>query len=222
MIHNTVTNRIETFYRGLLEPMPYTAGRTMTVGEFRGNSTSSILWADIRMLSAWNTFRQGWGRNVFIGYAFKRIWEGGHAAQSQHYAGVALDLGHTMTAIERQQLQRYALASGVWTYVEPIELTPNWVHVDKRYGNPACAAGGFPPLSVGSRGVYVFVLQDALSALGFIGTGLDGIFGYGTQQVVMKFQSDQGLAVTGAADCLTWTKLTSLANAIGRTETVIG
>jgi hypothetical protein len=212
---------MEIYYRDLLEPMPYIWGRTMTVGEFRGSSLSNIVWSDTNTIAAWNKFRQGWGKSIFIGYAFKRIWEGGHAAHSQHYAGTALDLGHTLTSAERVTLRNYANASGVWSYVEPIELTPRWVHVDKRYGIPACLAGGFPALSVGSKGSYVLVLQDALSALGFLGAGLDGIFGKGTEKSVVNFQIAQGLRVNGMADCNTWNKLTSLANGIGRTPNVI-
>lgn len=220
-VFNSRNYTIETYYRGLLEPMPYVTGRTMTVGEFRGSSRSNILWTSRETMDAWNLFRAGWGRPIFIGYAFKRIWEGGHSGQSQHYAGVALDLGHTMTEPERDQLRNYAINSRLWTYVEPKSLTPRWVHVDKRYGNPACASGGYPPLAFGSRGVYVFTLQDALSALGFTGGGLDGIYGAGTQRAVSNFQSAQGLAVNGTADCPTWLRLTSMANGVGQTSTVI-
>jgi hypothetical protein len=220
-IYNVALNRMETYYRNVLDPMPYSKGRTMTVGEFRGSSRSNILWSDTNTITAWNKFRQGWGKSIFIGYAFKRIWEGGHAARSQHYAGTALDMGHILSSTERVALQSYAKASGVWSYVEPIELTPRWVHVDKRYGIPACIAGGFPALSVGSKGSYVLVLQDALSALGFLGAGLDGLFGKGTEKVVANFQANQGLMVNGMADCTTWNRLTSLANGIGRTNSVI-
>ena len=30
----------------------------------------------------------------FVGCAFKRLFEGGHSGQSQHYAGSAFDTGH--------------------------------------------------------------------------------------------------------------------------------
>lgn len=220
-VYNSRTNRMERYYRGLLEPMPYVTGRTMTVGEFRAYSRSNILWTTKELLENWNRFRAGWGRPIFIGYAFKRIWEGGHSGQSQHYPGVALDMGHTLTDAQRDALRNYAIRSGLWSYVEPKSLTPRWVHVDKRYGNHACAEGGYPYLTSGSRGVYVFVLQDALSALGFTGGGLDGIFGSGTQRAVSNFQSAQGLTINGTADCATWIRLTSLANGIGATSTVI-
>ena len=220
-IYNNYTGVVEKYYRGLLEAMPYVTGRTMTVGEFRANSNTNIVWTDTRMIESWNAFRSGWGNPLFIGYAFKRIWEGGHTGQSQHYAGVALDVGHTLSATERERLRRYAVNSGLWSYVEPASLAPRWVHVDDRYGPSACAAGGFPPLSLGSKGVYVFVLQDALTALGFTAGGLDGNYGYGTRSAVSSFQSNQGLPVNGIVDCVTWQRLTARANGIGLTPTVI-
>lgn len=220
-VFNPDTGLNERYFRGLLEPMPYVAGRTMTVGEFRGNSRSEILWTDRRVMESWNEFRAGWGRSIFIGYAFKRIWEGGHSPQSQHYAGTALDIGHVLTAAQREELHRYAVASGAWSYVDPLALTPRWVHVDDRFGAPACAAGGFPALGVGSRGVYVFTLQDALSALGFTGGGLDGYYGFGTQRAVINFQASRNIPATGAVDCVTWINLTTQAVGIGATPTVI-
>lgn len=219
LVYNHVTNRMETYYRGLLEPMPYVTGRTMTVGEFRGSSKSNILWTDRRMMQSWNAFRRGWGRSIFIGYGFKRIWEGGHSGQSQHYSGLALDLGHTLSSTERAALRRYAINSGLWSYVEPASLTPRWVHVDKRFGAPACASGGYPPLALGSKGVYVCVLQDALTTLGFTSGNIDGVFGYGTRSAVIRFQRQWGLPQTGRVNCATWIRLTQQTVGIGRRAT---
>jgi hypothetical protein len=219
LVYNHVANRMETYYRGLLEPMPYVTGRTMTVGEFRAYSRSNVLWTDRRTIQAWNAFRRGWGRSIFIGYAFKRIWEGGHSGQSQHYAGVALDLGQTLSGTERNRLRTYAINSGLWSYVEPASLTPRWVHVDKRVGAPACASGGYPALGLGSKGVYVCILQDALNVLGFTSTNIDGVFGSGTRRAVINFQRQWGIPQSGRADCATWIRLTSQAVGRGRTPT---
>ena len=54
-------------------------------------------------------------------------------AQSQHYAGVAFDVGQTLTSAQRNRLWQTAKNSGVWTYVEPISITPTWVHFDRRF-----------------------------------------------------------------------------------------
>lgn len=73
------------------------------------------------------------GSPIPVGFAFKRPWEGGHSAQSQHYAGVAFDAGQILSNSERNRLRNTAINSGVWSYVEPARLTPTWVHFDKRF-----------------------------------------------------------------------------------------
>jgi len=56
--------------------------------------------------------------------------------QSQHYAGVSFDVGQRLSNAERNRLRNIARESGVWSYVEPANLTPTWVGnklVSKRY-----------------------------------------------------------------------------------------
>lgn len=219
-VYNPATNVNEVYYRGLDEPMPYILGNSLTVREFRSNSNSNILWTDKRAMDAWNTLRRIWGKSIFVGFAFKRIWQGGHAPQSQHYAGVAFDIGQNLNSVERNQLRNAAYNSGAWSYVEPAYLTPTWVHVDKRTQTSACGAG-FPPLRLGSKGVYVFVLQDALNAIGYSTGGLDGSFGNATRQAVINFQRANNINPDGIVGCSTWRAITSRANGIGRTPTVI-
>ena len=93
--------------------------------------------------------------------------------QSQHYAGTAFDVGQTLSKTQRTRLWNSANNSGVWYYVEPISLTPTWVHFDKRFGKPACSTGGFPQLKRGSVSNYVCIAQDDLNTLGFRTNGLD-------------------------------------------------
>ncbi len=220
-VYNPSSNNIEYYNRGLNEPMPYVTGNTLTVGEFRSNSNSSVVWTDRRVMEAWNITRRAWGRPIYVGYAFKRIWQGGHDRMSEHYAGTAFDMGQNLDNATRNALRDTAYNTGVWPYVEPAYLTPTWVHVDKRMGTPACAAGSFPLLRIGSKGVYVFVLQDALNAVGFTGAGLDGVYGAGTARAVSAFQASRGLGADGVAGCNTWNALSSAANGIGLTSTVV-
>lgn len=220
LIYNDRTNEIERYEREENQPMPYSEGNNLLVGEFRGSSKSSVLWSDRRAIEAFNVTRANWGRPIYVGFAFKRIWEGGHGCQSQHYAGVSFDTGQNLTVDERSQLRNLAESLGVWGYVEPEYLTPTWVHFDRRTGTPACAAG-YPVLRLGSRGVYVLVLQDALNALGYTGGGLDGVFGRDTQNAVMRFQKDRGLTADGITGCLTWTQLACDARGAGLTDSVV-
>ena len=133
IVFNNDTDRMETYYRGENEPMPYNTNGTLRVREFRGSSNSNTLWTTKRTMQAWNSQRYIFGGAIPVGFAFKRPYEGGHGNQSQHYAGTAFDVGQTLTATRRRQLWESANNSGVWYYVEPISLTPTWVHFDKRF-----------------------------------------------------------------------------------------
>jgi len=213
LVYNPSTNRMEVYYRGLSERMPY--ANNMTVREFRGSSKSDVLWTDRRLMNSWNILRRENGKPIKVGYAFKRIGEGGHTGMSQHYAGLALDMGQNLSASDRDALRNLATSLGVFTYIEPKVLTPTWVHADKRYGIPACARGGYPALGGGDKGVYVAVLQDALNTLGHNAGAVDGIFGSGTKAAVIRFQRANYLTDDGEAGCSTWEKLTSKALGAG-------
>ena len=85
-------------------------------------------------------------------YAFKRIWEGGHGTASQHYAGVAFDVGQGTSRAIRQRIHAAATATRAWGYVEPLSMTPTWVHFDRRYGTPACSGTTIRTTPPGRRG----------------------------------------------------------------------
>lgn len=220
IVYNVYTQALETFYLEENDPMPYAYDRTMLVREFRGSSRSSVLWTTNAAMEACNATRRTYGAPIPFRYAFKRIWEGGHGKQSQHYAGVSFDVGQALTQAERNRIWNTANNLGVWVYVEPIYMTPTWVHFDKRYGTPACSAG-FPVLRSGSRGVYVLILQDALNALGYSTQTLDGVFGGNTRNALVAYQRDNGLSADGVVGCGTWTRIVNEVVGIGRTPTVI-
>jgi len=111
--------------------------------------------------------------------------------------------------------------SGVWYYVEPISLTPTWVHFDKRFGKPACSTGGFPQLKRGSLSNYVLIAQDDLNTLGYRTNGLDGIFGIATQNAVISYQRSRGLVADGIVGCNTWRSLQENVVGTGATSTTI-
>ena len=221
LVYNLDTNRMETFFRGENEAMPYNTNRTLKVKEFRGSSKSNILWTDKRTMQAWNSQRYIYGAPINVGFAFKRPYEGGHGSQSQHYAGTAFDVGQGLTNAQRTRLRTSAINSGVWTYVEPVSLSPTWVHFDRRYGTPACPSGGFPLIRRGSRGNYVCIAQDDLNTLGYKTGGLDGVFGEQTYNAVRKYQSSRGLSVDGIIGCSTWRSLQENVVGTGATSTTI-
>lgn len=207
-VYNNDTNRMERYERNLNESMPYIKNNYLTVKEFRGSSKSDILWTDKRAMEAFNKIREMFGLPIPVGYAFKRIGEGGHSGMSQHYAGLAFDVGQTLSNDERNRLRNLAISSGLFTYVEPAYLTPTWVHFDVRDKNPACPTGGYPLVRSGKKGVYVLVLQDALNTLGYNAGALDGIFGQNTKNAVIRYQKENGLSQDGIVGCNTWKSIT--------------
>jgi len=223
LVLNINTNAIETFFLNEGDPMPYNIGGTLRVREFRGTSRSPTLWTNTGTMEAWNTTRRLYGSGIPVGAAFKRPWEGGHTEQSQHYAGVSFDVGQASRGwnnTQRANLRRIAINSGVWRFVEPVSLTPTWVHFDRRQLPSACSAG-YPVLRVGSRSTYVLVLQDGLNTLGFRTGGLTGTFGPLTNEAVLGFQRSRGLVADGVVGCRTWRTLQGAVVGKGRTSTTI-
>lgn len=216
LVYNNGTNRMETYYRGENESMPYNTNRTLTIKEFRGSSRSGLLWTDRRCMQAWNSFRYIYGKPIYVGFAFKRSWEGGHGTLSQHYAGLAFDVGQNLNETERNSMRNLAISSGIWNYVEPASLTPRWVHFDERQ-----VAYGYPLVRQGSRGVYVCILQDALTTFGYNTGGLDGVFGVRTREAVIQFQSKNGLSQDGIVGNNTWNTLMSQIVGSGATSTTV-
>ena len=221
LVYNQDINRMESFIRGENDPMPYNTNGTLKVREFRGSSRSNILWTDKRTMQAWNSQRYIYGAPIYVGFAFKRPYEGGHGNQSQHYAGTAFDVGQNLTSAQRAVLRNSASSSGLWGYVEPVSLSPTWVHFDRRFGTPACSTGGYPIIRNGSRGNYVCIAQDDLNTLGYTTGGLDGVFGTQTYNAVRRYQSSRGLSVDGIIGCNTWRSLQENVVGTGKTSTTI-
>lgn len=66
---------------------------------------------------------------------------------------------------------------------------------------------GCPLLEWGAKGEITKLLQEKLTALGYNTNGVDGIFGNGTRNAVVKFQRDNGLSSDGIVGKNTWSKL---------------
>ena len=125
---------------------------------------------------------------------------------------------------DRKEVRKYDLFTQyAWGYVEPLSMTPTWVHFDRRYGKPACpnTTAGYPTCRRGNRSTYVLILQDALNALGYPAGGLDGIFGARTETALKGAQRAFGLTADGICGCASWRKIAAAAVGIGRTQTVV-
>ncbi len=221
IVYNNDTNKMETYYRGENEAMPYNKNNTLKVGEFRGSSKSPTLWTTKRAMESFNEQRERWGGAIPVGYAFKRPWEGGHGQQSQHYAGTAFDVAQGFSSERREKLRNDASNSGLWMYVEPASMAPTWIHFDRRQSPSACSGGGYPVLRQGSKSTYVLILQDELNTLGYNAGTLDGSFGPNTRNAVIRYQRDNGLNADGIVGCVTWTALQRDVVGRGRSSTTI-
>ena len=135
--------------------------------------------------------------------------------------GVAFDAGQTLSSRERNRLRETASSFGLWSYVEPVSLTPTWAHFDKRFGRPACVLAGYPAIKRGSISTYVLIAQDDLNTLGFRTGGLDGIFGARTEEAVRNYQRSRGLTADGIVGCNSWRSLQEDVVGTGRTSTTI-
>ena len=222
-VYDSYDNKFFRYYLSENDPMPYSTGTTLRVREFRGASKGNVLWTTTAAMEAWNLTRRTYGSGIPVGYAFRRIWEGGHGTTSQRRKSCVMRTGQRPPAATRGKVDYAAGACGAGGHVEPLSLTPTWVHFDRRYGKPACAntTAGYPTLRRGSRSTYVLVLQDALNALGYSTNKLDGIFGQATENALKGCQRRFGLTADGVCGCASWKKIAEATVGIGRTATVI-
>ena len=69
---------------------------------------------------------------------------------------------------------------------------------------------GCPLVRRGARGNITKLLQEKLTSLGYGTNGVDGIFGNGTKNAVIKYQKSKGLSADGIVGQNTWRKLLNL------------
>ena len=69
---------------------------------------------------------------------------------------------------------------------------------------------GCPLVRRGARGNITKLVQEKLTSLGYGTNGVDGIFGNGTKNAVIKYQKSKGLSADGIVGQNTWRKLLNL------------
>lgn len=224
LIYDNYTDRVFTYPTvDENDSMPYSTESTLLVREFRGSRAAPPSDHHLRHGGLEPDPPPVWPGHP-CGVRLPPHLGGGHGTRSQHYAGVSFDVGQTTTAEHRTEIFNAALRTGAWGYVEPLSLTPTWVHFDRRYGVPACSGttSGYPTLRRGSRGCYVMILQDALSTLGYpTGERIDGVFGVLTENALKGYQRRNWLTADGVCGCNSWAKISTSVLGVGRTATTI-
>ncbi len=72
-------------------------------------------------------------------------------------------------------------------------------------------------LKKGSKGEFVQLMQEMLKKLGFT-ISTDGIFGSGTEKIVIEFQKQNNLKQDGIVGSKTWILLQELSSKINKKE----
>ena len=129
---------------------------------------------------------------------------------SPHHAGLAGDfalLDPCRNLSSRQdEIRRWCVKSGLFSYVQPQYRTPLWIHAEVATAPPASIFVPYPALFPGNTGVYCFILQQSLNMAGFPCL-LCGRFTEDTRLALCSFRMAAGLPPEGYVDSVCWQKL---------------
>jgi subtilisin family serine protease len=131
----------------------------------------------------------------------QHAWDRLKHADRLFYRGLFIDDASSTT--HRTVADDEASAAGATTRVPSIDVTGQGEPTEPTEPTPT---GEWPELRSGQQGRDVTTLQYLLSEDGFW-LDVDGIYGPGTQDVVERFQSQEGIAVTGVVGADTWRAL---------------
>ncbi len=187
-IYNNDSRRLERYRLESYHNMPYTRYSSMTVSDFFSNTVSSIGWTSTDFLHKWSDMSRG---NIYPQAAFRRIAEGGHTAESMHYAGLAADTSQFCHD------HNFPFQEG---------------------NHVALSSAGYPEVNQGDIGLFVLVLQDALASLGFKEGELDGFFGRETKKALSCFCNSFGLPESNGCNHDLWKLLAFQAAGCGITD----
>ena len=123
----------------------------------------------------------------------------GYRPGSPHLAGMALDMGYGLDPVSLREL--WDIAIGVFDRVQPLYLTPGWVH-GECYTSDLCGYHAYPFLGPGDRGGHVFALQSTLLNCG-AAVSLTGRLGRETQWALYSLIP----AYAGIVDIRIWRAL---------------
>lgn len=142
--------------------------------------------------------------------SFVPIRPGRKVCFSAHHAGLAGDfalLSPCKNIVARQnEIRRWCVHSGLFSYVQPQYRTPLWIHAEVFVGPPASLFVPYPVLFPGNIGVYCFILQRCLNIAGYPCL-LSGRFSEDTAAALGRFRTDAGLPACEFVDAVCWQRL---------------
>lgn len=138
---------------------------------------------------------------------------------SPHHAGLAgdfalLDPCRNISA-RQNEIRRWCVKSGLFSYVQPQYRTPLWIHAEVSTAPPSSLFAPYPALFPGNTGVYCFILQKCLNIIGFPCL-LSGRFTEDTLHALYRFRTAVGLQAEGYVDSAYWQKLLSAVSCAGK------
>ena len=138
---------------------------------------------------------------------------------SPHHAGLAGDfalLSPCANISARQnEIRRWCVNSGLFSYVQPQYRTPLWIHAEISTAPPSSLFVPYPVLFPGNTGVYCFILQRCLNIAGFPCL-LSGRFAEDTGLALCGFRMAVGLPPEWYVDSVCWQKLMAAVSSAGK------
>lgn len=177
----------------------------LTVSDFLYLANTDIAWTHRGALDALDALCERFGEPFSVDVAFRPVGRCARMEDAQHFAGLAFEIGRTLSPARRTELYHAALRSGLFLQVSPPYLSGLSVRV--------ATARDLPPLSAGDVGVHVFMLQSALLYAGFLRGALTGRYCAQTTRDVRRMQVACALEATGVMRGADWRALLRLTNA---------
>jgi hypothetical protein len=209
LIYNEETGQMEKMSRSCHEDMPYTTDGVLTVDSFRANSRTQLMWSTKQFLKSVNDSFHQLKVPFDVIHGFSRIWEHFEEENFAHKLGTALTGGQNLNSLRRKQLLKDLEMQGDYTHIQDFDHAPAIVHFHQSF-DPASSIIVFETIQMGSVGVSVCALQDALWYLGYEIFSINGIFDEQLKQQVLSFQKMSGLDEDGIVGVNTWTALMQL------------
>lgn len=129
---------------------------------------------------------------------------------SAHHAGLAGDFAMLepckKISIRQNEIRRWCVKSGLFSYVQPQYRTPTWIHAEASIAPSSSVFVPYPCLFPGNIGVYCFILQQCLNILGY-SCLLSGRFTKDTLCALYRFRTAIGLPPDGHVDSVCWQRL---------------